>query len=89
LIVFVLSLTSSGKSSGVDTKSGLFFKNARRSGVWPNTEAVHRSAVSKARKKVPWEIFKDLFHDATTLAYELFPADPKYLWHGIVTTGQE
>jgi hypothetical protein len=83
LIVFVLSLAASGKSSGVDTKSGLFFKNARRSGIWPDAEAVHRSAVSKARKKIPWQIFEDLAYDATKLTYEVLPEDPKYLWHGM------
>lgn len=83
LVVFILSLTSSGKSSGVDTKSGLFFKNARRSGMWPNAEAVDRSAVSKARKKIPWQVFEDLASNATELAYELLPKDPKYLWHGM------
>lgn len=83
LIVFILSLAASGKSSGVDTKSGLFFKNARRSGIWPDAEAVHRSAVSKARKKIHWQIFEDLAYDATELAYELLPEDPKYLWHGM------
>lgn len=83
LIVFILSLTASGKSSGVDTKSYSFFKNARRSGLWPDADAVGRSAVSKARKKVPWQIFENLAYDTTKLAYELFPEDSKYLWHGM------
>lgn len=61
----------------------MFFKNARRSGIWPDAEAVHRSAVSKARKKIPWQIFEDLAYDATKLAYEVLPEDPKYLWHGM------
>jgi len=81
LIVFILSLTSSGKNSGVDTKSGISFKNARRSGVWPGAEAVHRSSISKARKKVPWQVFENLLYDATELAYQTFASSPKYLWH--------
>lgn len=79
----MLSLTATGKSSGVDTKSGIFFKNARRCGLLLDAEAVHRSSITKARKKVPWQVFKDLVHDATQLAYELLPTDPKYLWHGM------
>ncbi len=67
----------------MDTKSGIFFKNARRSGLWPDADAVHRSAVSKARKKIPWQIFKELALDATELAYETLTSDPKYLWHGM------
>ena len=61
----------------------MFFKNARRSGIWPNAEAICRSAVSKARKKVPWQVFEDLAHNAARLAYEVLPSDPKYLWHGM------
>ncbi len=61
----------------------MFFKNARRSGIWPNAEATCRSAVSKARKKVPWQVFEDIAHNATGLAYEVLPSDPKYLWHGM------
>jgi hypothetical protein len=83
LIVFILSLTASGKSSGVDTKSYNFFKNARRSGLWADADTVGRSAISKARKKVPWQIFENLAYDATELAYELFPQNSQYLWHGM------
>jgi len=67
----------------VDIKSGIFFNNARRSGLWPEATAVHRSAVTKARGKVPWTIFQDLLGDAVKVAYEYWPDDPKYLWHGL------
>ena len=33
--MFLLSLTASGKREGVDGKSGAFFRQARRSGLWP------------------------------------------------------
>jgi hypothetical protein len=52
LIVFILSITVSGKSKGVDSKSGEFFRNARRSGLWPNAQAVHRGSISKRRDKI-------------------------------------
>jgi hypothetical protein len=83
LIAFILSLTASGKSKGVDIKSGDFFKDSLRSGLWPDAEAVHRSALTRARKKVCWTIFRDLLPDAVDLAYSLFPRDPSYLWHGM------
>jgi hypothetical protein len=66
----------------VDIKSGIFFNNARRSGLWPEATAVHRSAVTKARAKVPWTIFQDLLGDAVNIAYQCWPDDPKYVWHG-------
>jgi hypothetical protein len=83
LITFILSLVASGKSAGVDTKAGMFFKNARRNGLLPDAAAVHRSSISKARKKLPWQVFEVLANDAASLAYEVLPQDPKYLWHGM------
>ena len=83
LIAFILSLTASGKSRGVDIKSGEFFKTARRSGLWPDAEAVHRSALTHARGKVPWTVFSGIFRDAVDLAYKLWPRDPSSLWHGM------
>ena len=68
LLTFLLSLSASGKTQGVDGKSGEFFKQARRSGLWPKAEAVHRSAVTKARKKLSWTLFDNLMTDAVQLA---------------------
>ena len=83
LITFILSLAASGKSKGVDIKSGEFFKGARRSGLWLDAEAVHRSGLTHARKKVPWTVFRDILQKAVQLAYSLWPRDPSYLWHGM------
>lgn len=83
LITFVLSITSSGKSKGVDSKSGEFFKNARRSGLWPDAEAIHRSTVTKARNKVPWEVFEQIHSDSVKLAYELWPESSDFTWKGM------
>ncbi len=67
----------------MDTKSGEFFKNARRSGLWTDAEAIHRSSLTKARKKVSWEVFKELLQKAVNLAYELWPKKSVFLWHGM------
>jgi len=67
----------------VDTKSGEFFKNARRSGLWPDAEAIHRSALTKARKKVPWQLFEQILFKAVDVAYNCWPQSPDYLWHGM------
>lgn len=64
-------------------KSGLFFRNARRSGLWPSAQPVHRSAVTKARNKVGWEIFEDMLEKAVQVANECWPENPEYLWHGM------
>ena len=82
LIVFLLSVTASGRHRGIDGKSGEFFKQARRSDLWPEAEAVHRSAVTKARGKVPWEVLEAILDDAVRLAYQRWPDSPSSTWCG-------
>lgn len=79
----MLSIVSSGKAKGVEVKSGEFFRAAKRSGLWPEAEAVHHSALSKARNKLHWHIFRDILNDAVTLAYECWPQDPRFSWRGM------
>jgi hypothetical protein len=67
----------------VDIKSTDFFKAARRSGLWLDAEAVHRSGLTHARKKVPWSVFRDILGEAVDLAYSLSPRNPSFLWHGM------
>jgi hypothetical protein len=74
---------ASAKNQGVDTKSGDFFKDARRSGLWPDAQAIHRSAITKARNKLPWQLFEDIVPKAVDVAYELWPDSPEYGWHGM------
>jgi len=84
LVALILSLAASGTNQGMDTKAGLFFKNARRSNLWPEANSVHRSSISKARAKVPWQIFADILADAVKLSYHLWPNDDaRYLWNGM------
>jgi hypothetical protein len=71
----------------VDIKSGDFFQSARRSGLWGDAEEVHRSALTRARSKVPWTIFRDLHQKSVDLAYSLHPRDPSHLWHGMSVVG--
>jgi len=33
----------------------------------PDAAAVHRSSISKARKKLPWQVFEDLSNKAASL----------------------
>ena len=83
LITFVLSLVSGGKNQGVDGQLGSFVRNAKRSGIWSNVETVHRSTITRARRKLKWQLFEDLFYRAVTLAYEIFPHRDEYLWEGM------
>ena len=87
VITFVLSITTSGKSKSVDSKSSEFFKNAQRSGLWPKAKAVDRSAVTKARKKVKWQVFEEIFYEAVKLAYKLWPEGSDYKWKGMSVYG--
>jgi hypothetical protein len=83
LIVVLLSLVASGRDKGVATKLSEFFTMARRSGLWPEEQSPHRSALTKARAKVPWQAFDMLLGQAVALAYEVFPPRQEYLWHGL------
>ncbi len=76
-------MVASGKHRGVDGKSGEFFKQARRSGLWPEAEAVHRSAVTKARRKLPWEVLQSIHQEAVQLAYDHWPDTPESTWCGL------
>jgi hypothetical protein len=83
LFVLLLSLTASGKSQGVDGKVGALFRQARRSGLWPDAQAVHRSAVTKARAHVPWTAFEQVHQEAVKLAYEVWPTRKTDTWQGL------
>ena len=30
-----------------------------------------------------WHVFQDMLNDAVTLAYECWPQDPRFSWHGM------
>jgi len=84
LLALILSITASGSNQGMDPKAGRFFANARRSGLWPEAKTIHRSSISKARKKISWQIFNDILADSVKLAYQLWPnGHTDYLWNGM------
>lgn len=79
--MLVLSLVASGRGQGVDIKLAEFFRSARRCGLWHDTNAPHRSNVTRARRKVPWTVFQDILSRAVALAKDLWPRDDSCLWH--------
>ena len=79
----MLSLTASGKSEGVDGKSGAFFRQARRSGLWPEAKAVHRSTVTKARAKLSHAAFERMHRAAVELAHAAWPGHDAHTWQGL------
>ena len=50
VILSTISLVGKGDNNGATTHIGNLFRHARRSGLWPDSQAVHPSALSKARK---------------------------------------
>jgi Transposase DDE domain len=83
LIVVLISLAASGRDQGVATKLDAFFTWARRSGLWPTGHNPHRSALTKARAKLPWQAFALLLRRSVALAYEVFPPREEYQWRGL------
>jgi len=82
LVVFILHIVS-GDTKGIDIKSGLLFKMARRSGLWTGAQPATRSAVTKARKKLHWNVLENVFSSVVGLALQHWPTDATYLWHGM------
>lgn len=78
-----LILSRHGKTHGVDHQSGALFRSARRSGLWPTTQAIHRTALVKARQKVPWEVFQEPMGDAIEVAYDIWPDGSQSTWKGM------
>lgn len=60
IVTFLLSSATSDKNTGLNIKAGDFAKQARRSGLFPDIQAVSAGAISKARAKVPWEAFQNV-----------------------------
>jgi len=83
LVTLILSSATSGKNTGLTIKAGDFTKQARRSGLFPDMKAVSAGAISKARAKVPWEAFQNIFHDAVDLAQSLWDEQPWHRWHNM------
>ena len=83
LVTFLLSSATSDKNTGLNIKAGDFAKQARRSGLFPDIQAVSAGAISKARTKVPWEAFQNIFHDAVDLTRSLWNEQPRHLWHNM------
>jgi len=83
LFVLLLSLAGGGRTEGVDIETASVFKLARRCGLWHNAQAAGRSAVSKARAKLPWPAFRAVLTKAVDLAYELWPERAADSWHGM------
>jgi hypothetical protein len=81
LVTFILSAATTDKNNGLNIKIEQFAKQARRSGLLPDIKPVKAPALSKARAKVPWEVFQNIFTNTVDLAYLLWEAQPWHFWH--------
>ena len=80
LLATILHLCANSSKEGVDIKLNEFFKQARRNSLWENASAPHRSALTKARKKLDWTVFEKLLTAVNGLANELFPKRSEYFY---------
>ncbi len=83
LVVVLISLVANGRDKGVATKLDDLFTLARRSGLWPAESSPHRSALTKARAKLPWQALDTFLRCVVRLAYEVFPPREEYQWCGL------
>ena len=68
------------KNEGVDIRATDFFKQAKRSNLWPEPASIHRSAVTKARKKLSWHVFENIFYDAVNIVHHSYSHSPLHQW---------
>lgn len=83
LTAFILSIVASGKDKGIQIKIGDFFQDSFRSGLFETSSSAHRSSFTKAREKVNWQFFEDLFYASVRLSYDIAPPQKQDLWHGM------
>lgn len=83
LITTILSLTAGGKATGVQTKIEELFRTAARTGLWHDCNGLHRSALTKARARIAWTAFEDLFYRAVAQAQTQLPPAAEHLCHGM------
>ena len=83
LISFIMSTVASGAKGGLAVKAAEFVKQARRSGLWPDAQHFSASAVSKARKKLPWKVFEQLLDEVVGLSDDLWPSHVGDTLHGL------
>ncbi|MEQ6340634.1 MAG: IS4 family transposase [Gammaproteobacteria bacterium] len=83
LMSFVLSLAASGAEQGMAMLFEQFAERACDQGAWPRADAVHASALTKARAKLSWCVFDTLLKQTAALAQTLFPAADCYQWKGM------
>jgi len=72
LIIWILSIVTSGKHCGVATKIGSFIKNAKQGKLWPKVKCFDQSSLCKRRQKVSWKLFDWLFTQAVTMVYSVW-----------------
>jgi hypothetical protein len=83
LLTTILSLCTSGKAAGVHTKVDEIFRHAARDGLWEDCDGLHRSSLTKARSRLSWEAFEDLYYRSVQQAQAILPHDERFLWHGM------
>jgi hypothetical protein len=84
LVSLLLSASASHKDCGLLSKIPEFFKHAKRSLLLPSsTKPCVPAAVRKARAKVPWQVFEEIFYNATDLAETLCDSQTSYRWNGL------
>lgn len=80
LLSFTLSAASAHKNSSIATRLNEFFSTTNTFGLWKNNSVCSSSAVSKARQKIHWNAFHDMFLNAVSLAKHTI-SDKNHLWH--------
>ncbi len=78
----VLSMVGNNAPKGIASKCMDFIRLSRLQNIDLNIDSIDKSAISRARTKVSWEMFRDVFYKAVKITNQLFPQNKAYTWNG-------
>lgn len=67
----------------MDIRATDFFNQAKRCNLWLTPAAIHRSAVTKARNKLSWQLFENIFYEAVDIVHHCYPSAAQHQWNNM------
>lgn len=82
MVSFVLSVAPTSKHNGLDAKIREYLRAVSRADCTNQSpKTLHKSALSRSRKKVAWQAFESIFRSARELALKSMSNPKHFLWN--------
>ena len=82
-----MSLVGNNATKGIASKSLDFLRLAGLQNLELGFDSIDKSAISRARRKLPWQVFHDTFYDAVKVANKFIPNNSSYTWNNLSVFG--